>query len=419
MASKKILCPYCFEEFDNTQAWYQCESEERDSDGEYRCKRVTSEEYDKYWKGEDLLMRNVWQQKSGFLSRLSGPKLNAQKCPQCGYSSRRFVCPHCFNWLPTEMIENGAEIISVIGSPSSGKTNYIIALIHQLRKYGYKMNLQVIPTQIYRDGHKEEATQNLFKKMDTQLFTDKSVLQKTSDKKTDIPWIFHLSQPSTGKSIYLVFYDTAGEKFQMDIKNNTKYLKESSGVIMILDTLSIDYIKEILTKKGMQDLGGASANYEEIQTALNTFKTESGTQIENKPFAFVFSKFDSIIDHKDELDFSADEFIIGDKKIDSSFIKTGILDLAKIDSISESIENAIYEQWEMGALGDYAHNWGAKKGASDPNNPANKYKFFGVSAFGSMPDENGVLEKVEPYRVMDPLVWMLHKLGQFNIPTKK
>ncbi len=419
MASKKILCPYCFEEFDNTQAWYQCESEERDSDGEYRCKRVTSSEYDQYWKGEDLLMRNVWPQKSGFLARLAGPKLNEQKCPQCGYRSRRFVCPHCYNWLPTEMIENGAEIISVIGSPSSGKTNYIIALIHQLRKYGYKMNLQAIPTQIYRDGHKEEATQNVFKKMETQLFNEKSVLQKTSDKKTDIPWIFHLSQPTSGKSIYLVFYDTAGEKFQIDIKNNTKYLKESSGVILILDTLSINYIQNILKKKNLDGLGGASANYEDIQTALNQFKTQSGIKIENKPFAFVFSKFDAIIDNKDELDFAADEFITGNKKSDSSYIKTGTLDLSKIDSISESIEEALYGQWGMGPLALYASSWGAKEGVRDPNNPANKYKFFGVSAFGSMPDENGLLEKVEPYRVMDPLLWILHKLGQFNIPTTK
>ncbi|MDE6576572.1 MAG: transposase, partial [Muribaculaceae bacterium] len=275
MASKKILCPYCFNEFDNTQVLYQCESEERDNEGEYRCRRVTSEQYDRYWHGEDLLIRNVWEQKGGLKARLFGPKFDAQKCPECGYKSRRFVCPHCMNWLPTEMIENGSEIISVIGSPSSGKTNYIIALIHQLRKYGYKMDLQVIPTQIYRDGHKEEATHNLFKKMDEQLFTQKTVLQKTSDKKTDIPWIFHLYQPSTGKSIYLVFYDTAGEKFQIDIKNTVKYLKESSGVILILDTLSIDFVQDILKKKGLAGLGGTSASYEEIQTALNNFKTES------------------------------------------------------------------------------------------------------------------------------------------------
>ena len=419
MASKKILCPYCFEEFDNSEAWYQCESEERNSDGEYRCRRVTSDGYDKYWHGEDLPMRYVWPQKSGFLSRFSGPKLDAKKCPQCGYNSRRFVCPHCFNWLPTEMIENGAEIISVIGSPSSGKTNYIVSLIHQLRKYGYKLNLQVIPTQVYRDGHKEESTQNLYKKLDTQLFTDKTVLQKTSDKKTDIPWIFHLSQPSTGKSIYLVFYDTAGEKFQQDISNKAMYMKKSSGVIIILDTLSIDYVQDILKEKGLQGLGGVSANYEDIQTALHNFKTESGTSIEDKPYAFVFSKFDAIIDNKADLGFDAEAFVVGNKKKDSSFIKTGTLDLDNIDDTSEAIEENLYGQWELGTLADYAHNWSAKKGVYDPNNPNNKYKFFGVSAFGAMPDESGTLEKVEPYRVMDPLIWLLHKLGQFDIPTTK
>lgn len=419
MASKKILCPYCFNEFNNSEAWYQCESEERNNDGEYRCRRVVSDEYDKYWHGEDLPMRNVWQQKSGFLSRFSGPKLDAQKCPQCGYRSRRFVCPKCFNWLPTEMIENGAEIISVIGSPSSGKTNYIVALIHQLRKYGYKMNLQAIPTQIYRDGHKEESTQNLYKKMDTQLFTDKTVLQKTPNKNTDIPWIFHLSQPSTGKSIYLVFYDSAGEKFQSDIQNTAKYLKESSGVIIILDTLSIDYVQKILEKKGQQGLGGVSAKFDDIQTALNSFKTQSGTSIEDKPYAFVLSKFDAIIDNKSALDFDASEFIVGDKKKDSSFIKTGKLDLENIDNISETIEDTLNNTWDLGQLSDYAHNWSAKKGTYDPKNPNNKYKFFGVSAFGSMPDESGMLTSVEPYRVMDPLLWILHKLGQFDIPIEK
>lgn len=416
MASKKILCPYCFNEFNNSQAYYQCESEERNLDGDYVCHRVVSDEYDKYWHGQDLLMRKVWPVKKRLFG---GLRLDPQKCPQCGYNSRRFVCPHCYNWLPTEMIESGSEIISVIGSPSSGKTNYIVALIHQLRKYGYKMNLQVIPTQIYRDGHKDESTQNLFKKMDSQLFSDKIVLQKTSDKKTDIPWIFHLSQPSTGKSIYLVFYDSAGEKFQINMHNTVKYMKESSGVILILDTLSVDYVKNILKQKGQQDLGGVSANYEEIQEALNSFKTNAGVDIENRPFAFVFSKFDAIIDNCKDLKFADDEFMDGDRRLDSEFIKTGKIDLNKIDDISEAIEDNLYGEWNLGALADYAHNWGVKKGVRNPRDPRNNYKFFGVSAIGSMPDENGTILKTDPYRVMDPLVWILYKLGQFDIPTTK
>lgn len=422
MASKRILCPYCFEEFQNTEAWYQCESDERDNEGEYRCRRVTSEEYDRYWKGEDLLMRNVWQQKGGLSTRLFGAKFNAQKCPRCGYNSRRFVCPHCFNWLPTEMIENGAEIISVIGSPSSGKTNYIVALIHQLRKYGYKMDLQVSPTQIYRDGHKDESTQNLFKKFETQLFKDKTVLMKTPKNKTEIPWIFHLHQQSTNKSIYLVFYDTAGENFQENLKNSVKYLKESSAVIVILDILSVDLIKRILKKKGFDEFAGKpSSPFQDIQDALANFDDD---KLLDKPFAFTFSKFDAVIDNTEDLDFNADEFVTAGRKRDSSYIKTGTVDLKKIDSISQTIEEALEDEWDEGDFCHFAQKWSSKKNLSlprkdrNPNDPDNNYKFFGVSAFGNMPDEGDTLEEVEPYRVMDPLMWVLHKLGQFNIPRK-
>lgn len=448
MASKKILCPYCFEEFDNTQAWYQCESEERDGDGEYRCKRVTSEEYDKYWGDEnnDTPIRNVWEQKGGLKARLFGSKFNEQKCPQCGYRSRRFVCPHCFNWLPTHMIENGAEIISVIGSPSSGKTNYIVSLIHQLRKYGYKLDLQVTPTQIYRDQHKEESTQNIFKKLDTQLFTDKIMLKKTKIDKTDIPWIFHLQQGKSKKEIYLVFYDSAGEKFDTvnEMKKQAKYLKESCGVIVMLDVMSIPYVYNTLKKIGVENIVGnvETKDFENIFTSIENFRTNEASDLVKKPFAFVFSKFDAIIDYKKELGINTNEFVVGDKKIDSSYIKTGVVDLQKINDISATIEmtlsptngNQNYDPdddddeddelrsngWGCGSQVGIVHNWGKITGNDcNPEDPDNNYKFFGVSAFGSMPNENNELEKIKPYRVMDPLIWILHKLGHFDIPTKK
>lgn len=417
MASKKILCPYCFEEFENTESWYQCESDERDSDGEYRCERVVSEAYDRYWHGEDLPMRNVWQQKSGMLTRLLGPKFDTQKCPQCGYKSRRFVCPHCFNWLPTEMVEGGAEIISVIGSPSSGKTNYIVALIQQMRKYGYHLDLQVSPTQIYRDGHKDESTQNIYNKLHDSLFKNGDVLAKTAVNQKDIPWIFRLSQQKTGKQIFLVFYDTAGERFKENLKNEVKYLQKSSAVIVILDTLSIKEIHKILKKHGLENAGGkTTASYDDIKDALVNFEDDSKYK---KPFAFVFSKFDAVIDHTDELDFNADEFKRGDRKINSEFIKNGEVDLGKIDAISQTIEEALRDEWDEGSFAHFAQGWAANNKNPNPNDPNNNYKFFGVSAFGGMPDDSNRLEEVKPYRVMDPLIWVLHKLGQFEFKTKR
>lgn len=426
MASKKILCPYCFEEFQNTEALYQCESDEmevRDGEKQYRCQRISTTEYDSYWKGENLQMRYIWPQKSGLFSRLKGPSLDLRRCPQCNYPSRRFVCPHCHNWLPTEMIENGAEIISVIGSPSSGKTNYIVALINRLRKYGCKLDLTVSPTQTYRDGHKNESTQNIYKRLNSELFEDGTVLNKTAVSSIDIPWIFHLEQQHTKKDIYLVFYDTAGEKFNENLRNNVRYLKESSGVIVVLDVLSVRSVKKILQKRGFDAFAGKpAAPFQDIQDALANFE---GDMLTKKPFAFVFSKFDAIIDNAEYLDFNADEFMNGDKKLNSEFIKTGVVDMDKINSISEVIEAALGDSWDEADFCHFTRKWTSRKnaqlpaGKQDPNDPDNNYKYFGVSALGGMPNEMDQLESVEPYRVMDPLVWILHKLGKFDIPLKK
>ena len=42
---------------------------------------------------------------------------------------------------------------------------------------------------------------------------------------------------------------------------------------------------------------------------------------------------------------------------------------------------------------------------------------FAVSSLGSQPDGDTV-GKIQPYRVMDPLVWILYKMGGFDIPVE-
>lgn len=408
MASKQIICPYCYAEFNNTEALYQCDSEERNVDGEYRCPRMEVTLPDK----SEIMIRRVWPQKSGLSTRLFGPKLNSMHCPTCGYLSRRFVCKNCYNWLPTDIIEKGSQIISVIGSPSSGKTNYIVALIKQLQDHGYKLHLQVTPSQTYRDGHKEESTQNLYNGMKSTLFDQKTVLSKTVKDKKDIPWIFRLEQPKTGKNIYLVFYDTAGERFMEDVKKNAKYFLKSSAIIVTLDILSIPKIKEVLQNKEGDTITGnpSDKSFTDLMHALVNLMSEEEKYKQyffyKKPVAFVFTKFDAVLENAGDLNFNTDEFIMGKTPIDSEFIKSKKFDLNKIDNISEVISSTLEEEWEQGAFKQFTEKW-------------ENSKFFGVSAFGTMPDENEMLPKIKPYRVMDPLVWILHQLGEFDIPVKK
>lgn len=424
MASKTILCPYCFEKFKNTEALHQCESVERNMDGSLRCERISSEKYNEHWHVNDYI-RYIWPQKSGLMSLFTGPKLKDVKCPQCGYPSLRFVCPKCNNLIPEEMVKNGAQIISVIGSPSSGKTNYIISLIHELVENGTPLDLQVLPDEKYRDGYKEESTIRRFNDFEEKLFGQKEVLNKTLVSDREIPWIFQLKQQHTKQDIYLVFYDTAGEKFNEDLKNQVKYLKESSGIILLLDTIAINHVYDVLKEEGLENLGGkVKEDLLSIFNAIGNLSKEIQENLFKKPAAIVMSKFDAVLDHSDKLGLSTDEFKRGDKRINSSYLDSGKVDFDKINSISHAIELALSGPWKMSKLVLPVQQWASKKNKSlppaerDPNDPDNNYKFFGVSALGGMPDDRLKLEKVRPYRVMDPLMWVLKKLGQFDIPSK-
>ncbi|MDE6379192.1 MAG: hypothetical protein K2L11_01870 [Muribaculaceae bacterium] len=424
MASKIILCPFCFEKFNNTDALYQCENDDTNADGSQRCERVSYPEYNQYWGLNDFI-HYTWPQKSGLMLRLMGPKLKEVRCPQCGYRSLRFVCPHCYNCIPEEMVKNGGQIISVIGSPSSGKTNYIISLIHELQENGHKVDLQVQPSQTHRDGDRLDSTQNRFTNFENKLFEKRRVLDKTEVDTTDNPWIFRLSQRYTNQEIYLVFYDTAGERFNENLKNQVKYLRESSGIILLLDTLGISHVSDVLEKEGLENLGGKVRDgLLNIFTAIGNLSKDIRENLYSKPAAIVMSKFDAVLDHSDKLEFNTDEFKRGNRRVGSSYLETGKVDFDKIDAISQAIETALLGPWESGKLVQAAREWTSQKNRSlpfaqqDMNDPDNNYKFFGVSALGGMPDDTLQLSKVAPYRVMDPLLWVLRKLGQFNIPSK-
>lgn len=405
---KSILCPYCFETFDNTQVMMQCTNfNTRTVDGKpiEICQREENRLFNEHWD-EIVMSKHVFSPSIGLKDRLLGYKPKACKCDRCGADSHRFVCPHCNNWLPTKMIEKGSEIISVIGGPASGKSNYIVALIQQLQKYGYKLQLGTITPQ--QEGrNREEATDRLYEKAMKIIFEQHKSMDKTVPKAHPIPWIFRLESHATKKAVYLVFYDTAGESFKHpeEIRRNAKYLEKSKAVIVLLDTLSLPYIKRILDSKNIVNPDQATP-FNETMNALYNFATDN-PHLYKRPFAFVMSKFDSVIENQEDLEFDIEPF-----KHNSSFIQTGKLSLREIDESSDMIKSYMESHWDEGQLGyDVINKWG------------DNARFFGVSALGAMANENLDIDipenqKVKPFRVMDPLIWILHKLGGFGIPVE-
>lgn len=93
----------------------------------------------------------------------------------------------------------------------------------------------------------------------------------------------------------------------------------------------------------------------------------------------------------------------------SSFIKTGKFSLKQVEDSHLAIKSALEdpELWDEGQLAyDISNNW------------KDNYKFFGVSALGQMVEDGMLSQEIKPFRVMDPLLWVLNKIGGFDIPTE-
>lgn len=409
MAKKKILCPYCFKHFWNVDAEYQCNNTELDLNQKPVCPKEVDEKFSKHW-GRDVERGHFFKNKT--LSKsLFGATPEPAACDVCGTMSNRFVCPHCHNWLPTSMIEDGSEIISIIGERNSGKTTYFTTLISELEDYGDIIGLSVSPCSESPD--KNSKTSAIYKSNRDRLFVMKTILDQTQKSKKQTPLIFRLDftpkDKKKCKSVYLVFYDTAGEVFHESdtIEEMAQYLSESSGVIMLLDPYQIDKIKEALelddSKDDVADSGGMKV-LQTLRTSLAAKGKDAINKMKSKPLAIAFSKIDAVVNALAE----QNEQIAGiDLKKNSSFLDTGYFSLGEIKLCDNGISKF---------LKDYRVK-NVKFEATNNLFEEDKVMLFGVSALGAAPDENDNLTKVVPYRVLDPLVWILHKTG-FDIPLE-
>jgi hypothetical protein len=91
----------------------------------------------------------------------------------------------------------------------------------------------------------------------------------------------------------------------------------------------------------------------------------------------------------------------------SQFLDGDGYSLSEVESINTGIQTGL-------------QSWGETQFIENINSPVHfnkKATFFGISALGDMPVGNSI-KNLKPYRVMDPLIWILYKLN-FPLPIKK
>lgn len=400
----KIVCPYCFETFEQRDAMFRCTNS-------LGCAKVKDPALTKYWKAAP---EEGCSFKPGFsLGSMLGGVPKSAKCPQCNHDTSSLVCPHCHNQLPRRLVEKKGYIISIIGATSSGKTNYIATLINQLQANGIHLNhvgvmlSTIAPTSRTEkiEGRDVEVNSITRYELDfyNPVFVKKTCPAQTAvgEGRSKYPIIVELSQKNKAP-IHLVFYDTAGENFNIprNIEANVQYMLRSDAFIFLLDTAEIPFVRDRLHK------GAVKLRYDAIVTSVKDFFVgrPDSSKFFKKPIAFAFNKIDLIL--KNQALFNDSSISNMTWENNSSFLDGSGVNISEMDSISNGIKAALCECW------------GESNFVISMENTYQNLKFFGVSGLGEDPALDKKISNLRPYRVLDPLVWILNEFD-YSLPVCK
>ncbi|MCB0567600.1 MAG: hypothetical protein KDD01_24800 [Phaeodactylibacter sp.] len=323
------------------------------------------------------------------------------RCDLCSAPSRKRICPRCHNELPTFFHKADSHIISIIGARGSGKTHYITVLINELMKKGYLLDIATIPQDVGEDRRQVTSKRysDYYKK---PLYEGGKELPQTTQDKDLYPLIYQITSGQKGlgktKALYLVFYDTAGENFRdaEELRKLASYLLNSSGIIFLLDTFQVPAIKRKLKTNGI-DIPDIGIDFQGVFQQLYSLLERRGMMQLNKrsktPIALTFSKIDEVIRHNLMDDDIADFSI----RRNSAYLDNGVYEPSELMEVNDDMRSLL-SQWEEESF------------IADVEKRFSNTAYFGISALGATP-VNGRIEEVQPLRVLDPLVWILDKIG--------
>ena len=351
------------------------------------------------------------------------------------------ACPRCHLQIPLELLEKRPIFLSVTGPTSGGKTYFLTVLLHVLR---HQLAANFNRSLDYSDSHELKAFTDLEDKLFNQGADKWTYLERTFEEGAvfntvkldghDValpkPFLFSMRPNSTCvedeiKKIELfqtfALYDNAGELFVLGRDRDpafraTEHLGVADAIIFVFDPLQDEKTQSKLIENGNKDPGLSELKGKivpqdkmllSVITNAKRLRNLPKSEKINSPLLVCVQKFDvwrKLLPLWAKIDSSSIEFI---KANDTSG-----LDIAELNSNSLLIRAFI---------NDISPSFVTMA-------EANFYsiRFFSVSAFGCSPEFSGSERKVgirsgnlQPFRVTDPLLWFMRKLGLILAAFKK
>lgn len=390
-----IVCPYCFSKFSPDEVVFRA-THHRDDDEDYALGE--DEKLNRYRErfGLDWVhdMEAVLDPRNVLPEHLHySDHVLIGLTDRYGELTRRRLCPSCHNELPVTAGKVPSNIISIIGASQVGKSVYMTSLIHTLQHttadhfHAACMPLNAEISRKFRTHYEEP------------LFERGDLLASTQKEKMQEPFIFQfVFKDDTKPPLTLVFFDVAGEGMveQDYLGLHGQHIKNSAGILLLVDPLQIRSIREKIRMQFGSKPGEWVSQYDEPRdVVLTLFGDFIAYQENNKtdiPTAVVLTKSDMLHNLKDE----DGEYIKSNSNVFHNVVHRNYFNFTEFENIDGEIRRFI-EKVDR-----------PFKGTMDVYFKETAY--FAVSALGSNPVEQKMETVVSPVRVDEPFIWLLYKL---------
>lgn len=388
----QVTCPYCFATVARRAILFRCLAAVRGTTSGVMCTAVLDERLASYIGAPGPATLGPV-----FVADGSAP---TAECPTCKVRTFTRLCPECHNDLPADFADIGTNITAMIGPKTSGKSTYITVLIRELQhRVGAAFGATTEPM--------DDRTVRIYKeRFEDVLYRQRVMLLGTQPSALDrnYPLLYRFTTSAPGRiggrtrSNALVFFDTAGEDLRdrTQIETYVRYLEKSNGILLLVDPLQIQAVRDLV--EGVVELPKQETPPEQILDNVTRMirsakHIRTGKKIRT-PVAIAFSKIDALW-----------RYLPSGSRLHQPSNHAGALDERDVNDVSEEIR-AVLTRWTGGSITQHV---------------ALNYEhqcYFGVSALGAAPAQSKVpAHGIAPFRVEDPVLWLLAHAG--ILPIRK
>jgi Double-GTPase 2 len=378
----RLACPYCYGIFHEWQIEFRCSG--RPGINGKRCDPQPDPLLESFFGitgDRPHTFRDSWHRYKSI-------------CRNSKVDTTTRVCPKCHSTLPVHFGQIRSQLIALVGARDSGKTVFMTVFMHE---FGFRLGDRLGASV---SGADDETRNKFARDYEQRLYEGHSLPDPTFTVAAERqgyrpPMVFKFMRqerarfPGRTRQTLLSFFDSAGEDLTTtaNVQLNTQYLEAADAIILILDPLQTAGGRQQARSEALQqDPRPEDDPFNVLQRITEMLKAGHPDGPVRKPLAVVFTKLDALWDK-----FPAGGALRRSEPKDEGF------DELDSQDVHHHVQ-ALLHDWDGRQIDVYLHN------------NYRSFRYFGVSALGAVPTpDKRISAAPQPYRIGDPLLWLLSK----------